>query len=166
METNDKVVYVLLDKSKPGIFLHCGCQFDYEPFWVGQGRPYRPIESACAHKRCHGIISEIVVLFTGLSREEAVELEYQLTDLIGRRVDGNGPLLNIVRGRKCESAVQIKLKSERFIKSNIARRGEVRSEEYRRKIGEATRKVFSDPAKRQKMAESMRRYHAKRRAVA
>lgn len=88
-ELNNKIVYVHLDKQKPGKYVYGEYSFDYLPYYVGQGRPERPNESRAKEGE-----TETVIIKTDLSVKESLELEKYLIKLIGRKCDG-GPLENI-----------------------------------------------------------------------
>jgi hypothetical protein len=122
-------VYILLDVNNPGIFTFGEFKFNYLPIYVGQGNKERPKKSSRSIYLKYGVSTIIEILCSNLSKPEAIEKEFQITDIIGRQIDG-GPLFNKVRGNKSESDCQ----REHLIKMGINNVGKTSSPEHRAKI--------------------------------
>lgn len=107
-------VYVYLDPRKPGTYTYDTLQFNYEPFYVGKGhgnratrhlRPSFLAKEDNPHK-CH-IINKIqsegkepiiMKVLEGVSELVSLNEEVRIINIIGRRVDGHGPLTNLTLG--------------------------------------------------------------------
>lgn len=114
-------VYVLCDPRKRGCFVYGDYSFEYEPFYVGKGkrRPgsdycRRPSTHIAEAKRCGGKNSHktnkimnilesnntpISIIYKEFGDEEsAYILEELMINTIGKRIDDDGPLTNIIDG--------------------------------------------------------------------
>ncbi len=112
MENNKYYVYVLLDKSKPGIHKFNDLEFEYEPFYVGKGTGDRIITTLIKNKsfyrthkhnriksiknRGYDIIAQKI--YENLGNEESLEIEKKIIKLIGRRDLHLGTLTNLTDG--------------------------------------------------------------------
>ena len=94
--------------NQPGYFKYGEFEFNYLPVYIGHGIPIkRPIESSRLLYKEYGIKTISKVLYSNLTKEEALKKEYYVTDTIGRQCTV-GPLFNKVRGNKTESTIQIR----------------------------------------------------------
>lgn len=105
---NKYYVYALLDSSKPGIYKYGDLCFDYEPFYIGKGTGNRikdtlydksPFKKNKIDKlNNQGIEIISVKIKDGISNEKAILLEKNYINLIGRRDQLNGLLVNLTDG--------------------------------------------------------------------
>lgn len=112
---SNSYVYVYLDTRKLGKYQYNDICFLYEPFYIGQGRDrrYRKhlLESKKGNKMNNSfkfniinlILEEgkepiILKLYENISEDTAKEIEVKLIEIIGKRIDGKGPLTNITNG--------------------------------------------------------------------
>jgi hypothetical protein len=116
-QTKDNYIYVYLDPSKIGKYNYGEIEYGYQPFYVGMGKKYRYLEHINEVKRNSekefkknphkyntikvildlGLEPIIIKQWQNLSREEAIEKEIYLINLIGRHNSG-GYLTNIEEG--------------------------------------------------------------------
>lgn len=119
----DYYVYVYLDPRKPGKFIYrekkIKLEFDYEPFYIGEGRKARcfvhiyrlsdknPFYSkGFKSLKIKKIIREtgqkpiIQKIFKDISKEKALNIENKVIKMIGRRDLKKGPLTNLTDGGK------------------------------------------------------------------
>lgn len=165
--TTNYIVYALLDPRKNGQFYYEGYKFDFEPFYIGKGAPWRPYvhihtasktqgyNSSRKINKIRGILSDnldpiIFIIKECLLESEALDLEILLIKLIGRKDYSLGPLLNLTNGGDGTSGlVYSDTRRANHIKSHWANQpdytpdkhpsyGKIRSDETRRKIGEAS----------------------------
>ena len=103
-------VYIYLNPNISGNFRYDDFFFEYEPFYVGKGKRNRDV----SHLKMTGsnqtkieVIRQILNagkkpviqrLFTNLSNEEAIVKEKIVIDVIGKRRNNTGPLLNFKDG--------------------------------------------------------------------
>jgi hypothetical protein len=79
------------------------------PFYIGSGLPCRAKDFWTRKDSWKNYVKEngnpiVEILHSGLSTDEAIELERKEILKIGRLVDNTGPLLNIMLGRsRCET---------------------------------------------------------------
>jgi group I intron endonuclease len=101
-------VYALLDSSKPGTYKYDDLSFDYEPFYIGKGTGNR-IKDTLYDKtsfkknkidKLNSLGVEIISIKIkeGISNEKAILLEKKYINLIGRRDQLNGSLVNLTGG--------------------------------------------------------------------
>ena len=111
---NDYYVYIYLDPRKPGSFTYKDLSFDYEPFYVGEGREDRDTQhlrdlftkrqgnrikaNKLKHIFAEGLQPVISRVTENLSQQEAYELEKQVIRNIGRLCESTGPLANFQEG--------------------------------------------------------------------
>ena len=108
---NDYYVYVYLDPRKPGSFTYGDLFFDFEPFYIGEGRGDRDTQhlrdlfSFKGKKKTHknntlkaivrqNLTPVILHLHENLSQAEAWRKEVERISLIGRHCVKEGPLTN------------------------------------------------------------------------
>lgn len=109
----DYYVYAYLDPRKPGNYIYGDYWFEYEPFYIGQGKGRRikvhlkkVINNnfkVSNHKNNKiksilkiGLSPIIIKIKSDLSRIEACKLESELITLIGKLIDDTGPLANTI----------------------------------------------------------------------
>jgi len=91
------------------------------------------------------------IVLEKLAKKQADRWEIDLIDLIGRRIEGTGPLLNLSKGG---TSGGFKHREESKQKMSEAKKGRTFSEEHKQKISEASKgKPKSEEAKR-KMSEA------------
>lgn len=109
---DDTYVYVLLDDRKKGDYSYGNWKFDAEPFYVGKGSLNRVKLSRLAiepeHNSFKSSLKKKILQETGKNPRAryfkfptnrcALEMEKLLIELIGRRVLGKGPLVNLTDG--------------------------------------------------------------------
>ena len=108
-------VYVYLDPRKPGEYIYGDLQFDYEPFYVGEGKGKRDTQhlrdlfrkgskkTTYKDNKLKAILKEnltpiILHIADGLSQQEAWDLEIRKIAQIGRICTKEGPLTNLHEG--------------------------------------------------------------------
>ena len=102
-------VYIYLDTRKPGKYVYNDLEFDYEPFYVGQGTKYRCISGlkngGSFYKRNKinkifndGFKPKLLKLYENITYENAIEKEIEIISKIGRNDLGKGPLVNLTDG--------------------------------------------------------------------
>jgi hypothetical protein len=102
-------VYVLADPRKPGDFSYGDLTLSLEPFYVGKGKGDRfrshslrssPIvkNKINSIKKNTGRSHRAKILQDGLTEKQAYRLETKLIRLIGKKMTGEGPLLNLNDG--------------------------------------------------------------------
>lgn len=111
-------VYVYLDPRKKGNYTYDNYHFDYEPFYVGEGKKERlkshlfesnnkDVHSYKVHKIRKiwkiGLNPIIVKLHSDLTKKEGLVIESYLTHLIGIYLE-KGILTNIEHGGKCKGS--------------------------------------------------------------
>lgn len=145
-------IYVFLDPRKPGKFAYptMGLYCLYEPYYLGKGK-HRRIEKHffnCELKRTSNLIKtrkivkikdagydpkDYVIIFqVDLSEAVALSLEIDYIKIIGRIVDGTGPLANITIGGEGVSGYRHVNKGKTLEEIH----GEVKAAEMRRKFRE------------------------------
>jgi len=129
-------VYVILDPRKPGSYQYNEYHFDYEPFYVGKGKRDRDKW----HINCIGKkgtshrVSKVIKIYkeTGdlpiivrvedkLYEHNAINIEINLIELIGRINCRAGPLVNLTNGGEGLSGY-ICPENEKLLKSEILRK--------------------------------------------
>lgn len=112
-------VYALLNPDRPGDFEYLGFKFKYQPYYIGMGASTdrrfahlfvvtnhpeyddyksRFIRSIIQRHGFEKVLDLAVIIKNDLSREDAADLEYELTKAIGLKCKKQGPLLNSVLG--------------------------------------------------------------------
>lgn len=99
-----------------------------EVFYVGvASRSNRPYDSSHRNKYWHNIVNKagrtVEILAKGISREDAIELEMFLIEEYGKRVDGNGCLVNITDGGDGLTGYTYKMSDEHKQKISAANKG-------------------------------------------
>lgn len=161
-------VYCYLDPRYPGEFkFNSDIKFDFKPFYVGKGHGKRMFDhlrrkdflwgDKLAAIRSAGLEPIVMHVKTNMLEQEALDLEGDLIDHFGKKVEHTGCLLNImsrgnalggslngmygkthtaeVRKIISDSRRGIKLSEEH--KAKINPKGRVHSEETKRKISES-----------------------------
>ena len=98
----------MLDSSKEGKYIYNGYILDYEPFYIGKGCGKRfkdTMYDTTSFKRNkieklknNGIKIITLKLVENLSNDDAINIEMELINLIGRRDLKMGPLINLTDG--------------------------------------------------------------------
>lgn len=142
-------VYVYLDTRKNGKFIYDDLEFDYEPFYVGQGKNNRYMsglkEGSIYKKRKinkiyqSGLEPMVIKLYDNLEYENALILEIETISKIGRYNLQKGPLVNLTDGgegvkNKIVSDETKKKQSLARIGKSPANKGVSRSDETKKKI--------------------------------
>jgi len=169
-------VYAYLDTRKPGEYIYDDLKFDYEPFYIGQGKNYRytsGLKTGSKYK-VHkvnkiikdGYMPKIIKLYENLYFNNALQLEIITISKIGRSDLKKGPLVNLTDGG--EGRLNFKISEETRHKQSLARigippsnKGCSKSEETKEKISNSLKgdknfnygKHFDDDHKR-KLSES------------
>lgn len=109
MNTEDYYVYIYLNQSKFGFWVYNEHVFNYQPFYVGKGRNKRDIQHLCPcmlNKKTlkNSIIKSIISktgeipihyrIYTGLTNQEAIDIEIDFIKHFGRMDIGTGILAN------------------------------------------------------------------------
>jgi hypothetical protein len=118
------VVYCYLDPRKPGIFLFGNLKFDYEPIYIGKGKPNRPQRHLTLYKNNtnrfysklqsiieSGITPEYKIIKSNLTEEKSFEYEKHFIELIGR-IENNGTLTNLTDGGEGQSGFKFSNESK------------------------------------------------------
>ena len=148
-------IYVYLDIMKPGNYIYNDLKFNFEPFYVGKGYGNR----AYAHLAIKGknflknkIIKHILdsnlcpiihKLYTGLTNEQALQLEIDTIKKIGRIQNFNGPLTNMTDGGEghCGFIQNEETKKKRKIsRDNSTFWTTVKSKEFKNKMSDISKK--------------------------
>ena len=172
-------VYVYLDTRKPGKYIYDDLEFDYEPFYIGQGqknRCYSGLKYGGSPYKRHkidkifedGFNPIVIKLYEKLEYESALSLEIEIISKIGRCNLKNGPLVNLTDGGQGRRNVIVsddtrKKQSLAKIGKSPSNKGQSPSEETRKKISNSLKgeknfnygKHFNDEHRR-KMSESNR----------
>lgn len=114
MEIKKYYVYVYLNPIKNGDFIYGEYKFEYEPFYIGKGcnnrythhinenrikKDTNKIKINLIEKlKSLGLKPIIKKIKINLSETDAYEMEKLIIDLIGKKIDGTGPLTNIKNG--------------------------------------------------------------------
>jgi hypothetical protein len=134
------------------------------PCYIGKGQRdrYRVHFRKSSNSHLARIIAKygelpVIIVRTGLTEPEALEIEIALIAAIGRECDG-GPLVNLTLGGEGTSGVKHPPRSERWrLKMSAAKTGQKQSAEtISRRVAANTGKVRSDET-RAKMSMSNRR---------
>jgi hypothetical protein len=168
---NDPVfyVYVLLDPRRPGNFKYGRYSFEHEPFYVGKGKDSR----AYAHKLRGSLLLQkklrkinadgyehiIHVYKDNIVESKAYELEVKLISSIGRKIEKEGPLTNILPGGETSVGLVVSKAGLRRRAKSVKRDWDnLTQEEY-----DARRKAMSDgrqsmsPERKEQFKANMRR---------
>ena len=105
---NKNYVYIYLDPRKPGKFKYDDYEFDFEPFYIGEGTGKRYLDHVKNYDnkniiklnklnkiRNIGLSPIILKLHENISKEESLLIETNLIIKIGRIIDNSGPLVNV-----------------------------------------------------------------------
>lgn len=111
---NKFYIYVYLDPRIVGEFIYGDYKFDYQPFYVGKGNSDRDqhhiresrikfdtnrVKTKVIRELQKDNLNPIIIkLHEDLIEVSAYELENTLIDVIGKKIDGKGPLTNIKDG--------------------------------------------------------------------
>ena len=124
-------VYAYLDTRKPGKYIYDDLEFEYEPFYIGQGKKYRcstGLKNGSKYKvhKVNKIIKDgfypkIMKLYENLNFENAIKLEIEIISKIGRCDLQNGPLVNLTNGG--EGKLNFKITEETRLKQRLAKLG-------------------------------------------
>jgi hypothetical protein len=113
MDMNDYYVYVYLNQLKEGTWSYRDHIFNYQPFYVGKGRRKRDIMHLCPfmlnqktikNSTIKSIINETgempihCRIYSGLTNEEAINIEKDFILMFGRKDNGTGILSNNTDG--------------------------------------------------------------------
>jgi ferredoxin-like protein FixX len=120
----NQYVYVYLDPRKPGEYIYDDLKFDYEPFYVGQGKNNRcfdGLRSGCSNykkNKINKIIREgfqpiSIKIFENLLYEDAIRIEIEIISKIGRSDLKKGPLVNLTDGGEGTANVSDETKQKR-----------------------------------------------------
>lgn len=142
-------VYVYLDTRKPGKYIYDDLEFEYEPFYIGQGTKHRCYSglknggSFYKKNKINKIIKagfepKILKIYENLEFETAIKLEIEIISKIGRSDLGKGPLVNLTDGGEGTINVSNNIKINRA-KKQI---GTHHSEETKEKMKIAKKKYF------------------------
>lgn len=142
-------VYVYLDTRKPGQYIYQDLKFDYEPFYVGQGKNNRCYSglknggSFYKRNKINKIFSDgfepvVKKIYENIDFEIAVKLEIDTIKKIGRKDINKGPLVNLTDGGEGTRNIS------KIIKNRLAkeRTGSKRTEKSREKMRLARKKYF------------------------
>lgn len=142
-------VYAYLDTRKPGKYVYNDLEFDYEPFYIGQGTKYRYISGlkhgGSPYKKYKinkikeaGFTPKIIKLYENLEYETAIKLEIEIISKIGRSDLGKGPLVNLTDGG--EGTINV---SDSIIRSRAEKQiGTHRSEKSKEKMRLSRKEYF------------------------
>jgi len=171
---NNHYTYVYLDPRKPGIWVTSEITFNFEPFYIGEGKNGRAFQhlkdksgSSKSNKiqklLSNGLVPIIIKVKEGISGDEALALEASLIRQIGTIADietvSRGPLLNlkIQDGKK-----HIVSEETKQLKSRIMK-GRPRTSETVAKWRESFEKNKS-PESRKRRSDAQRNPNPERRA--
>jgi len=143
-------VYIYLDTRKPGNFIYDDMLFNFEPFYVGQGKNNRCYEglkyggSLYKKRKIQKIIKdgykpEVIILHKNLEFEMAIKLEIEIILKIGRKDLNKGPLVNLTDGG--EGTLNMSIESQE--KKSKKLKGRKHTEETKEKI-KLSRKTYFD----------------------
>lgn len=142
-------VYAYLDTRKQGKYIYDSLQFDYEPFYIGQGIKYRCTNGlkygGSYYKKNKinkiiedGFIPKVIKLYENLEYDLAIKLEIETISKIGRNDLGKGPLVNLTDGGEGTTNM-----SESARKSRGEKRiGKKHSEESKEKMRLSKKEYF------------------------
>jgi hypothetical protein len=108
---NEFYVYAYLDPRKEGKFKYDDYEFDYEPFYIGKGKNSRILRHLNFNIGNNGLKKNkikkiidigmkpiLIKIKENLSNSDALTLEEELINKIGRLIRKTGPLLNFTKG--------------------------------------------------------------------
>lgn len=135
-------VYVYLDTRKPGKFIYDDLEFDYEPFYIGQGKNNRYLaglkSGGSSYKKYKirkiiqdGFEPKAIKLYENLEYEIAIKLEIEIILKIGREDLGKGPLVNLTDGGEGTINMSQEIKDKISEKSKGSKRTEETKEKMR-----------------------------------
>lgn len=164
----DYVVYVHYRKSNPEI-----------PFYVGKASGNRPNSMRSRNPHWHNIVKKdggfiVEIERTGLTEEEAHEIETELIQSLGRTDNGTGILANKTNGGEGASGAimpethkismrqkakalwrQSWFRAVRFKSLSERNKRQWQDPVYREKKTQENRKIWDDPAYRERISQSM-----------
>lgn len=131
VDSNSKVfyVYVLLKTYKPGKYTYNNLEFEFEPFYVGKGHKFKNYDRIEVSKKCgnnnfkmniinkHNKLNLDVTAFKYkdlLTNNEAIELEKELIEIIGKSNLNKGPLCNLYDGESGKHGPNFKTRKRVF----------------------------------------------------
>jgi group I intron endonuclease len=151
-------VYAYLDPTKPikGFYDGLDLSFLFEPFYIGKGKEDRYVKHLQDYKlknknylsnkinklRSKSLEPIIVKLFENLTENDAFELEVNLINKIGKKIEKRGPLVNIVNGGEGVSG----LKHSQESRSKMSLKGE-KHPNWGKSLKESTRNKISQRLK-------------------
>lgn len=175
-ESREYYVYVYLDLRKPGKYVYGEYEFDYEPFYVGQGHDKRSMDhlkeartefkKGNQHKlnkirkiqRETGKDPIIIKYAEELTVDEAKnEWEISMIRAIGRADKKEGPLTNMTDGG--EGVVGIIVSEESRKKLSIATKKLWANPDYRNKYISMINAAVSSKENRQKISMGLKEYY-------
>jgi hypothetical protein len=159
-------IYVYLDPRKSENYNYSDLNFEYEPFYVGKGIDDRYKYHLTDKRRNKLKINKItkilesgyepiiIKLYENLTEEEAFDKEKMVIDKIGKYINNNGPLTNILDGGNVFNYSEIS-------KDNI--RKNHKTKEYREKMSKKMTGIvnITDDIK-QKISKSLKSKNLKR----
>ena len=110
---SDYYVYVYLNQLKSGKWKYKNLDFEYQPFYVGKGRGKRDILHTCPYMLNQKSIKSSIIksiineigemplhyrIFSGLTNQEAIDIEIDVIKHFGRKDIGTGILSNCTDG--------------------------------------------------------------------
>lgn len=140
-------VYVYLDPTKPGKYVYGEYEFNYEPFYIGEGHGKRMIAHLKGNKsnieffnhiqKIISITEDLPLIhfsYKNVIEGDALRLERMMIECIGRLNKETGPLYNKTAGGQGCSGMVCSEETKR--KLRIIRSTQVFSEESRKKVSE------------------------------
>ena len=116
---------------------------DGTPYYIGKGCGNRCFEKRKTGRRTPPDRSRILILKKNLTEEEAFKHEIYMIAVYGRKDNGTGILRNLTNGGEGASGrvnrTGFKLSLETRKKLSLAQKGRKKTEEWKRKIGDAQR---------------------------
>lgn len=131
---NNFYVYAILDPRYPGVYKYENHIFDYLPYYIGKGKDDRYLRSAKDPKQDkkfkiyndiidQGSEPKTILVFENLTEIEAFKQESVLVQLIGRKDENSGPLINKTNGGEGLSGHKLSMKTkQKMSKSRTGRR--------------------------------------------
>jgi len=147
---NDPIfyVYVYLDPRKPGHYVYGEYEFDYEPFYVGEGHGKRSTDHIRKRNKHHEFVEYIqnIIIETSdnpyimyhienTTETKALIEERKLVKSIGRLNKNTGPLFNKTDGGQGCSGMSVSEETKQILREK--RKYQIITEETKRKIGKS-----------------------------
>lgn len=142
-------IYVYLDTRKRGRYVYDDLEFEYEPFYIGQGTKYRYksglVSGGSPYKRNKinkiikdGFEPKVLKIYENLDSETVSKLEIEIILKIGRSDLKKGPLVNLTDGGEGTTNI-----SKEIIKKRAdSQKGRKHSEESKEKMSLSRKKYF------------------------